>query len=78
TALGATSIVVSYDVSEAVKLADHIYLLGDGVVAAQGMPEELAASRDPFVRQFMDAKPDGPIPFNVPAAPFAQQIGLAS
>jgi len=76
TALGATSIVVSYDVNEAVKLADHIYLLGDGVVAAQGTPEELAASKDPFVRQFMDAKPDGPIPFNVPAPPFARQIGL--
>ena len=77
-ALGATSIVVSYDVNEAVKLADHIYLLGDGVVAAQGTPAELAASKDPFVRQFMDAKPDGPIPFNVPAAPFAQQAGLSS
>jgi len=78
TALGATSIVVSYDVNEAVKLADHIYLLGDGGVAAQGTPEELRASKDPFVRQFMDAKPDGPIPFNVPAPAFPQQIGLAS
>jgi phospholipid/cholesterol/gamma-HCH transport system ATP-binding protein len=77
-ALGATSIVVSYDVNEAVKLADHIYLLGDGVVAAQGTPAELKASTDPFVRQFMDAKPDGPIPFNVPATPFAAQIGIPS
>jgi phospholipid/cholesterol/gamma-HCH transport system ATP-binding protein len=77
-ALGATSIVVSYDVNEAQKLADTIWLLGDGVVAAAGTPAELKASRDPFVRQFMDAKPDGPIPFNVPAPPFAAQVGLAS
>jgi phospholipid/cholesterol/gamma-HCH transport system ATP-binding protein len=77
-ALGATSIVVSYDVNEAQKLADYIWLLGDGVVAAAGTPAELKASRDPFVRQFMDAKPDGPIPFNVPAPPFAAQVGLAS
>jgi phospholipid/cholesterol/gamma-HCH transport system ATP-binding protein len=76
-ALGATSIVVSYDVNEAQKLADYIYLLGDGVVAAQGTPAELKASQDPFVRQFMDAKPDGPIPFNVPAPPFAAQVGIS-
>jgi phospholipid/cholesterol/gamma-HCH transport system ATP-binding protein len=76
--LGATSIVVTYDVNEAVKLADYIWLLGDGVVAAAGTPAELKASSDPFVRQFMDAKPDGPIPFNVPAPPFAAQAGLAS
>jgi phospholipid/cholesterol/gamma-HCH transport system ATP-binding protein len=77
-ALGATSIVVSYDVNEAQKLADYIYLLGDGVVAASGTPAELKASTDPFVRQFMDAKPDGPIPFNVPAPPFAAQAGIHS
>ena len=77
-ALGATSIVVSYDVNEAQKLADHIYILGDGVVAASGTPAELQASKDPFVRQFMDAKPDGPIPFHYPAPPFAAQAGLAS
>jgi phospholipid/cholesterol/gamma-HCH transport system ATP-binding protein len=75
-ALGATSIVVSYDVNEAQKLADHIYLLGDGVVAASGTPAELKASKDPFVRQFMDARPDGPIPFHYPAPPLAAQAGL--
>jgi len=26
----------------------------------------------------MDAKPDGPIPFNVPAPPFAAQAGIHS
>jgi phospholipid/cholesterol/gamma-HCH transport system ATP-binding protein len=76
-ALAATAIVVSYDVNEAQKLADYMYLLGDGVVAAAGTPAELKASKDPFVRQFMDAKPDGPIPFHYPAPPFAVQAGLA-
>jgi phospholipid/cholesterol/gamma-HCH transport system ATP-binding protein len=74
--LGATSIVVSYDVNEAVKLADYIYVLGDGVVAAQGTPAEMKASKDPFVRQFMDAQPDGPIPFHYPAPTFGEQLGL--
>jgi phospholipid/cholesterol/gamma-HCH transport system ATP-binding protein len=76
-ALGATSIVVSYDVNEAAKLADHIYVLGDGVVAAEGTPAEMKASKDPFVRQFMDAQPDGPIPFHYPAPKFGAQLGIS-
>ena len=75
-ALGATSIVVTYDVNEAVKLADYMYILGDGVVAAEGTPAEMKASKDPFVRQFMDAQPDGPIAFHYPAPPMGEQLGL--
>src|SRR5207249_6242824 len=33
--LGATSVVVSYDVSEAVKLVDYVYVIADGVVAGE-------------------------------------------
>ena len=76
-ALGATSIVVSYDVNEAMKVADYIYVLGDGVVAAEGTPADMKASKDPFVRQFMDAQPDGPIPFHYPAPAFGEQLGLS-
>jgi phospholipid/cholesterol/gamma-HCH transport system ATP-binding protein len=75
-ALGSTSVVVSYDVKEAEKLADYIYVIGNGVVVGEGTPQELAASRDPFVRQFMDAKPDGPIAFHYPSRPFAAELGI--
>jgi phospholipid/cholesterol/gamma-HCH transport system ATP-binding protein len=74
-ALGATSIVVSYDVSEAVKLVDYVYVIADGVVAGEGKPDEVLESKDPYVYQFMHAKPDGPIAFHYPARPIAEELG---
>ena len=74
--LGATSIVVSYDVSEAVKLVDYVYVIADGVVAGEGTPDQVLASKDPYVYQFMHAKPDGPIAFHYPGKPIGEQLGL--
>jgi len=76
-ALGATSIVVSYDVSEAVKLVDYLYVIADGVVAGEGTPDEVLASKDPYVYQFMHAKPEGPIAFHYPGKPIGEDFGLA-
>ncbi len=75
-ALGSTSIVVSYDVSEAVKLVDYVYVIADGVVAGEGTPDEVLASKDPYVYQFMHAKPDGPIAFHYPGRPIGEELGL--
>ncbi len=75
-ALGSTSIVVSYDVSEAVKLVDYVYVIADGVVAGEGKPEDILASKDPFVRQFMHALPDGPMAFHYPARPVGEDLGV--
>lgn len=75
-ALGATSIVVTYDVQEALKLADHLYLLNEGVIVAHGPTAEMFASRDPFVHQFLHAEPDGPVRFHFPARPFAEELQL--
>jgi phospholipid/cholesterol/gamma-HCH transport system ATP-binding protein len=74
--LGATSVVVSYDVSEAVKLVDHVYVIADGVVAGEGTPEEMLASKDPYVYQFMHAQPDGPIAFHYPGRPIGEDFGV--
>jgi phospholipid/cholesterol/gamma-HCH transport system ATP-binding protein len=74
--LGATSIVVSYDVSEAVKLVDYVYVIADGVVAGEGTPDQVLASKDPYVYQFMHAKPDGPIAFHYPGKPIGEHLGL--
>ncbi|MGZ5033418.1 MAG: ABC transporter ATP-binding protein [Usitatibacter sp.] len=73
-ALGATSVVVTYDVHEAVSLADYLYILGEGVIAAHGPTQEMVASTDPFVHQFLHAEPDGPVRFHFPAAPIAEQL----
>jgi phospholipid/cholesterol/gamma-HCH transport system ATP-binding protein len=74
--LGTTSIVVTYDVSESLKLVDHLFVIADGVVVGEGAPDEMLASEDPFLRQFLHALPDGPVRFHYPAAPIAEALGL--
>jgi phospholipid/cholesterol/gamma-HCH transport system ATP-binding protein len=77
-ALGVTSIVVTYDVVESLKVADYIYFISDGVVAARGTVEEVKTSQDPFVRQFVDCLPDGPVAFHYPAPPVAADLRLSA
>ena len=76
-ATGATSLVVSHDVQECFEICDYAYIMAaPGQVIAQGRPEELNASDDPRVRQFIRGEPDGPVPFHYPAPPLAQDLGL--
>lgn len=76
-ATGATSLVVSHDVQECFEICDYAYIMAaPGQVIAEGRPEELNASQDPRVRQFIRGEPDGPVPFHYPAPPFAQDLGL--
>ena len=73
-ALGSTSVVVTHDVYESLKIVDYLYFVSDGRVVAGGTPAEVRASTDPFVRQFVDASPRGPVPFHIPARPLAQEF----
>lgn len=75
-ALGTTSIVVTYDVSETLKVVDYAYFVHEGSVVAKGTPTELRESGDSSVRQFIDAKPDGPIAFHYPAPDYRNDIAL--
>jgi len=77
-ALGVTSIVVSYDVVESLKIADYVYFIADGVVAAHGTVAEVNASKDPFVRQFVDSLHDGPVAFHYPARPYPVDLRISS
>ena len=74
---GATSLVVSHDVPECMAISDHVILLAtQGRIVAQGTPKALMDSMDPEVRQFVRGEPDGPVKFNYPAPPLAQDFGL--
>ena len=75
-ALGVTSIVVTYDVAESLKVVDYAYFIADGRVVAEGTPEEIRASSDPFVRQFVDGLPDGPVAFHMAGKPLAEDLAL--
>jgi len=52
--LGVTSIVVTHDVRGAFRVADRIALLWQARIRAVGTPEEIIASRDPAVQQFLE------------------------
>ena len=66
-ALGATSIMVTHDVQESLLIVDYIYFISNGQIVAEGTPDDLRASRDPFVHQFVHAEVDGPVRFDYPA-----------
>ena len=68
-ALGASSIMVTHDVMESLLIVDYIYFISEGRIVAEGTPDEIRASRDPFVHQFIHAEADGPVPFHYPGRP---------
>lgn len=77
-ALGSTSVLVSHDVNESFGIADYVYFLSNGSIVAQGTPEEMRHSADPYVRQFVHAETDGPVPFHYPGKALADDLGLGS
>ncbi|MDP1927091.1 MAG: ABC transporter ATP-binding protein [Thiobacillus sp.] len=74
--LGLTSIVVTHDVHESLKIVDYIYFISDGVIVAEGTADEIRASGLPFVHQFVHGEADGPVPFHYPAPPYADDLKL--
>ena len=75
-ALGATSIVVTHDVQESLRMVDYVYFLSEGVIVAQGTPDEIRTSDKTYVHQFVHGEPDGPVPFHYPAAAYMQDLGV--
>ncbi|MGI8895400.1 MAG: ABC transporter ATP-binding protein [Casimicrobiaceae bacterium] len=73
-ALGITSVLVTHDVYESLKIVDYMHFVSGGRIIAQGTPAEVRASADPFVRQFVDGEPDGPVPFHYPARPYTAEL----
>jgi phospholipid/cholesterol/gamma-HCH transport system ATP-binding protein len=76
-ALGITSVVVTHDIYESLKIVDYIYFVAEGRIVAHGTPADVRASSDPFVRQFVDGEPDGPVPFHYPAKTLAREFARA-
>jgi len=75
-ALGSTSILVSHDVQECFAIADYVYFMSAGKIVAEGTPDQLRISEDPYVKQFVNAAPDGPVPFHYPGKSLADDLGL--
>jgi phospholipid/cholesterol/gamma-HCH transport system ATP-binding protein len=76
--LGMTSIVVTHDVQESLKMVDYVYFVSEGVIEAEGTPAEIKASQLPYVHQFVHGQENGPVPFHYPAPDYAFDLGLAA
>lgn len=61
-----TIVVVSHDLASLAVIADHVLVLHEGGVAFNGAPQELAATSDPYLRRFLDRKPEEDV-YNAPA-----------
>lgn len=73
-ALGLTSIIVSHDVAETAEISDCIHVISAGKVIESGSPQALRDSRSDWVHQFLNALPDGPVPFHYPARSLAEDL----
>jgi phospholipid/cholesterol/gamma-HCH transport system ATP-binding protein len=60
-----TAVVVSHDMTSAFRIASRMIMLGHGGIVAQGTPDEIRASSNPEVQQFINGEPDGPMPLNL-------------
>jgi phospholipid/cholesterol/gamma-HCH transport system ATP-binding protein len=65
--VGITSLVITHDVAEVSKFADHACIMANGRVVACGVPDELRDGGNEIIEQFLDGLPDGPVPFHYPA-----------
>ena len=73
-ALGASSIVVTHDVHESLKIVDYVYFVSGGKIVAEGTAEEMRNSNAPFVHQFVWGEADGPVPFHYPALEYREEL----
>lgn len=72
--LNLTSIVVSHDVEETCSIADYVYLVAHGKIIGEGKPQDLLASTQPQICQFMHGEADGAVPFHYPAKPYFEDL----
>lgn len=62
--LGITSIVITHHIHESLSIADNVLVIANRGIAFHGTPDQLHASTDPLLQQFLRGEPDGPIPFD--------------
>ena len=59
--LGVTSVLVTHDMSSALRVSNRIAMLLQGKIIKVGPPEEFRASDDPVVKQFIHGESEGPL-----------------
>jgi phospholipid/cholesterol/gamma-HCH transport system ATP-binding protein len=73
-ALGLTSVVVSHDVPEVMSIADYIYIIAEQKIIGHGTPEQIKKDESPLVKQFVQGRADGPVPFHYEAPNYQNEL----
>jgi len=74
TALGLTSVIVSHDLEESLSISDYVVIISEGKVVEAGTPASLRESGSPWVQQFLNGSADGPVPFQLAAPDYADDL----
>ena len=61
SSLGCTAVSITHDLASARTIADEIAMLHQGRIVWRGDAHELDTTDNPYVRQFVDGRADGPI-----------------
>jgi len=56
-----TSIVISHDIPATLRIANKVAMIYEGRIIIFGTPEEIQASNDPVVKQFLKGEAQGPM-----------------
>jgi phospholipid/cholesterol/gamma-HCH transport system ATP-binding protein len=59
--LEITSVAVTHDMKSAYKIGDRLAMLYDGKIVFEGTPDQVRASHDEVVKQFVEGRAEGPI-----------------
>ncbi|MSQ48439.1 MAG: ABC transporter ATP-binding protein [Deltaproteobacteria bacterium] len=59
-----TAIIVSHEIPEIFSIATHVAMLHDGTIIATGTADEIQASPNPVIQQFIHGRSEGPIEAN--------------
>ncbi|MEE9321848.1 MAG: ATP-binding cassette domain-containing protein [Granulosicoccus sp.] len=73
-ALGLTSLIVSHDLEESLSISDYVIIISEGKVVEAGTPDALRQSSSDWVQQFLQGKPDGPVPFQLAAPDYESDL----
>ena len=65
-----TSVVVTHDMQSVFEIADRIAMVHKGKIVEIGSPSEIRNSTNPYIQQFINGSPEGPIDF------FKEDIGI--
>ena len=59
--MGATAMTITHDMTSVRKIADRVAMLHQGVIQWEGPVAEIETTDNPYVHQFVNGLPDGPI-----------------